>query len=109
MALARKGARRIVVDGVAYRWHVSRRHLCCDYEGHTLGYVAEHATRPGATLVVETGRPARLYPDLAPADLVLPREVATGIRTARARGWTPTEPGSPFTMRLSGIAPDQDS
>ncbi|MDH6576002.1 hypothetical protein P3T29_001635 [Kitasatospora sp. MAP5-34] len=37
MALAKKGSRRIVVDGVEYRWRVSRK-PCCDYDGITLGY-----------------------------------------------------------------------
>ncbi|MFG2698907.1 hypothetical protein ACIHEI_26500 [Kitasatospora sp. NPDC051984] len=109
MALARKGTRRIVVDGAEYRWHASRRHLCCDYEGGTLGYVAEDANRPGTTLVVETGRRARLEPDLTPTDLVLPREVAHGIRTARAQGWNPTANGSPFMLSLSATEPDQGS
>ncbi|MEV7780077.1 hypothetical protein [Kitasatospora sp. NPDC088351] len=101
MALAKKGSRRIVVDGVEYRWRVSRRHLCCDYEGGTLGYVAEEAARPGATLVVETGRRAFVAPDLVPDQVVLPGEVAAGIRAARSKGWTPSSSGSPFKLDLS--------
>ncbi|OKI93440.1 hypothetical protein [Kitasatospora sp. CB01950] len=109
MTLARKGARRIVVDGTAYRWHAARRHLCCDYEGGTLGWVAEDAAHPGTTLVVETGRRARLSPRPTPADLILPREVATGIRTALARGWNPTVNGSPFKIDLPNSETDQGS
>ncbi|AZK97382.1 MULTISPECIES: hypothetical protein [Streptomyces] len=101
MALAKKGSRRIVVDGVEYRWRVSRKHWCCDYEGSTVGYVAEDATRPGTTLVVETGRPAVLNPDMVPTEVVLPREVAAGIRAARSKGWTPGSNGSPFKLHLS--------
>ncbi|MFF2658472.1 hypothetical protein ACFVUH_14010 [Kitasatospora sp. NPDC058032] len=106
MALARKGSRRIVVDGVEYRWRVGRRHLCCDYEGSTLGYVAEAAVGPGSTLVVETGRPALVGPRPLPEEVVLPREVAAGIRAARARGWTPGADGSPFRLSFSPGADD---
>ncbi|MFD4657748.1 hypothetical protein ACFWP2_19205 [Kitasatospora sp. NPDC058444] len=105
MALARKGSRRIVVDGVAYRWRVSRQHWCCDFEGTTLGYAVEDAARPGTTLVVDTGRPTRHTPHPVPAHVIMPREVAEGIRRARAGGWTPTADGSPFTLRLSAARP----
>ncbi|MGA5821709.1 hypothetical protein ACPC54_28055 [Kitasatospora sp. NPDC094028] len=101
VALVRKGSRRIVVDGVEYRWRMSRKHWCCDYEGSTLAYRVEDAARPGTTLVVETGRPAPLEPRLVPAELVLPAEVAAGIRAARSRGWTPDRPGAPFELHLS--------
>ncbi|WP_035791344.1 hypothetical protein [Kitasatospora mediocidica] len=101
MALAKKGSRRIVVDGVEYRWRVSRKHWCCSYDRSTLGYVAEDATCPGTTLVVETGRPALLDPGMVPGAVVPPREVAAGIRAARSKGWTPTSNGSPFQLHLS--------
>jgi hypothetical protein len=38
---------------------------------------------PNRCSVVETGRPAVMEPDPVPAELVLPREVAAGIRAAR--------------------------
>ncbi|MGW2872099.1 hypothetical protein [Kitasatospora sp. NPDC001225] len=101
MALARKGTRRIAVDGEEYRWRVTRQHWCCDYEGTTLGYAAEHAAHPGTALVVDTGRPTLRTPGAVATDLVLPREVAAGIRTARANGWTPATPGPPLTLHLS--------
>ncbi|MFD8749432.1 hypothetical protein ACFV0O_00375 [Kitasatospora sp. NPDC059577] len=103
MALTKKGSRRIVVDGVEYRWRVSSRHWCCDYDGSTLGYAVEDAARPGTTLVVETGRPAVAEPNPVPAELVLPREVAAGIRAARSNGWTPDADGAPFKLRLSAV------
>ena len=101
MALVKKGSRRIVVDGIEYRWRMSRKHWCCDYDGSTLSYMAEDATCPGTTLVVETGRPDSLNPGMVPAELVLPREVAAGIRAARSKGWTPSSNGSPFKLHLS--------
>ncbi|MFB7668579.1 hypothetical protein ACFC1R_32445 [Kitasatospora sp. NPDC056138] len=103
MALAKKGSRRIVVDGVEYRWRVSRKHWCCDHDGSTLGYMVEDAACPGTTLVVETGRPAVLEPNTVPAEVVLPREVAAGIRAARSNGWTPGSNGSPFKLHLSAV------
>ncbi|MGW2543713.1 hypothetical protein ACWC5I_23260 [Kitasatospora sp. NPDC001574] len=102
VALAKKGSRRIVVDGVEYRWRVSRK-PCCDYDGITLGYMVEDAACPGTTLVVETGRPAVLEPNMLPSEVVLPREVAAGIRAARSNGWTPGSNGSPFKLHLSAV------
>ncbi|MEU4114891.1 hypothetical protein AB0F71_10400 [Kitasatospora sp. NPDC028055] len=103
MALVKKGSRRIVVDGVEYRWRMSRKHWCCDIDASTLGYVVEDAARPGTTLVVETGRPEQPEPQLMPAEVVLPAEVAAGIRAARSQGWTPTAAGSPFQLRHSAV------
>lgn len=105
MALARKGSRRIVVEGVAYRWRVSRQHWCCDLEGTTLGYAVEDAARPGTTLVVDTGRPTLRSPRAVATEVVMPWEVAEGIRCARTAGWTPAADGSPFVMRLSAARP----
>ncbi|MFF3070464.1 hypothetical protein [Kitasatospora sp. NPDC057936] len=103
MALVKKGSRRIVVDGVEYRWRLSRKHWCCDFDASTLAYMVEDAARPGTTLVVETGRPSVLAPSLVPAEVVLPREVTAGIRAARSNGWTPTSNGSPFKLHLSAV------
>ncbi|MGW4685520.1 hypothetical protein ACWEPM_11500 [Streptomyces sp. NPDC004244] len=50
---------------------------------------------------METGRPAVMGPDPVPAELVLPREVAAGIRAARSSDWTPRSDGSPVELRLS--------
>ncbi|MFI1521089.1 hypothetical protein [Kitasatospora cineracea] len=101
MALAKKGSRRIVVDGVEYRWRVSSKHWCCDSDPRPLGYAVEHAARPGTTLVVDTGRPAVFPPEAVSDQLVLPAEVAAGIRAALADGWTPDADGPPFALCLS--------
>ncbi|MEV4504193.1 hypothetical protein [Streptomyces klenkii] len=50
---------------------------------------------------METGRPAVMEPAPVPAELVLPREVAAGIRAAPSSGRTPRSDGSPFELRLS--------
>ncbi|SEB81431.1 hypothetical protein SAMN05428939_0788 [Streptomyces sp. TLI_105] len=99
--LTKKGFRRIVVDGVEYRWRVSRNRRCCEYHLGTLGYVVEEAVCPGTALVVETGRPVAMELDSVPAELVLPSEVAAGIRAARSSGWMSRSDGSSFELRLS--------
>ncbi|MER5913048.1 hypothetical protein ABT124_21735 [Streptomyces sp. NPDC001982] len=107
MALGRKGARRIVVDGTAYRWRLRRRPtynqgLCWT----PCTYAVEHADHPGTTLVVTTNQPhignwiARL------ANPVLPSDVAHAIDSALRQGWTPKVPGSPFHLDWSaGFTP----
>ncbi|MFG2908479.1 hypothetical protein ACGF13_25855 [Kitasatospora sp. NPDC048286] len=47
------------------------------------------------------GRPTARTPAAVPAQVVMPREVAAGIRRARANGWTPRTAGPPFRLRLS--------
>ncbi|MEU7169147.1 hypothetical protein AB0A70_31595 [Streptomyces morookaense] len=99
MALPRKGSRRIVVDGVTYRWTVRGRPtydqgLCWS----PLTFAVEHADSPGTTLVVRTGRPHPGNWMGQPTEPVLPSAVADAIRTARRKGWTPEAPGSPFLL-----------
>ncbi|MGW4898030.1 hypothetical protein ACWEQL_38140 [Kitasatospora sp. NPDC004240] len=80
---------------------MSRNRRCCEYHPGAPGHVVEDAARPGTTPVVETGRPAVMERDPVPAELVLPREVAVGVRAARSSGWTSRSGGSPFEPRLS--------
>ncbi|MEU9499669.1 hypothetical protein [Streptomyces sp. NPDC048196] len=102
MALGKKGSRRIVVDGVTYRWRHRRRPtysqaLCWS----PCTYAAERAEQHGAILVVTTDRPHTgnwLSRQAAP---VRPADVANHIRIALVRGWRPTHPGSPFELDLS--------
>ncbi|MCG3040982.1 hypothetical protein L7D48_10475 [Streptomyces sp. S1A] len=107
MALRRKGSRRIVVDGTAYRWRLRGRPtydqgMCWS----PCTYAVEGADRPGAVLVVTTDRPHTGNGVGVPADPVLPGEVAHAVRTALARGWKPERPGSPFHLdRSDGFVP----
>ncbi|WP_165984971.1 hypothetical protein [Streptomyces sp. YIM 98790] len=99
MALVRKGSRRIVVDGVAYRWRLRRKPA----HGQGLGsspcvFAVEHADNPGTALVVTTSHPhpgnwvGRISRPVLPSDV--------------ARGWAPQAYGSPFHLDLSdGFAP----
>ncbi|QIP82779.1 hypothetical protein GLX30_00280 [Streptomyces sp. Tu 2975] len=109
MALARKGSRRITVDGAAYRWRLRGRPT---YDQgmvwSPLTYAVEIADGPGTTLVVTTDQPHPgnwLGRTAAP---LLPSHVADSIRTARADGWTPGGPGSPFRLdRSQGFVPSR--
>ncbi|AYG78207.1 hypothetical protein DWB77_00314 [Streptomyces hundungensis] len=99
MALPKKGSRRIVVDGVAYRWRVRRRPTYDQgMSWSPLIYAVEHTEAAGTTLIVRTDRP---HPGNWMSELTspaLPSSVAAAIQTARAKGWAPEAPGSPFLL-----------
>jgi hypothetical protein len=103
MAMPKTGSRRIVVDGVAYRWRV--RHRAHPFAPRTwdgrIHVSVELAAEPGSVLVVFTGhqhsRDIDTYPPgVAP---VRPAHVATWVRQALAAGWQPSEPGPQFHVR----------
>jgi hypothetical protein len=57
MTLERKGARRVVVHGTAYRWRLRRRLTPARVLAWSpCKYAVEHADTPGTTLVVITKR-----------------------------------------------------
>lgn len=111
MALVKKGSRRIVVDGVTYRWRVRHKPTYSQGNGWTpLTVAVEDATTPGTTLVVQTDRPHLGNWLHLPTKPVLPAEVAQAIRTALTRGWTPLASGAPFRLDLSrGSTTGEDS
>jgi hypothetical protein len=103
MALNRKGSRRIVVDGSAYRWRLRRKPtysqgLCWS----PCTYAVEHAGRPGTVLVVTTDQPRADNWVGGQGNPVRPADVARAVRVALVRGWTPELPGSPFHLDESG-------
>lgn len=102
MALGRKGARRIIVDGTTYRWRLRRRPtysqaLCWS----PCTFAVEYAGHPGTTLVVTTNQPHASNWFQRPAEPVLPSHVAQAIGSALRQGWTPELPGSPFHLDWS--------
>ena len=101
MTLVRKGARRIVVDGVAFSWTVRRRPTYSQANGWTrLTFAAQRAHEPGAVLVVSLpyAHPGNWLG--LPSMVVRPALVAAGIRRALADGWRPSAPGPTFTVTL---------
>ncbi|AZM45745.1 hypothetical protein DMB38_07795 [Streptomyces sp. WAC 06738] len=107
MALVKKGSRRITVDGVPYRWRVRARPTYGQgLVWSPLIYAVEQAGTRGTILVVTTNQPHPSNWFEIPGRPVLPAEVAATIRMARAAGWTPDEPGSPFLLdRSQGFVP----
>ncbi|GGX99252.1 hypothetical protein [Streptomyces minutiscleroticus] len=107
MALGRKGARRIVVDGTTYRWRLRRRPTYFQGLAWTpCTFAVEHADTPGTTLVVTTDQPHPSNWIGREAEPVLPSDVARVIDRALREGWLPTAPGSPFHLGLSaGFTP----
>ncbi|WP_436493669.1 hypothetical protein [Actinokineospora sp. HUAS TT18] len=99
MTLTKKGARRIVVDDVAFRWSVRRKPTYCQANGWSpLTFVAEHADHGGAVLVVSLpcAHPGNWLG--LPSGAVRPAEVAAAIRLAVAQGWKPGTPGPAFNL-----------
>ncbi|TXS40424.1 hypothetical protein EAO75_36270 [Streptomyces sp. uw30] len=107
MALARKGSRRIVVDGTAYRWRLRGRPTY--FQGLAWSpctFAVEHAENPSRTLVVTTNQPHPSNWIGRETDPVLPSGVAAAVRLALRDGWTPTAPGSAFHLDQSaGFTP----
>lgn len=105
VALVKKGSRRIVVDGVTYRWRIRHKPTYCQANGwNPLTFTVEDATVPGTALVVRTDRPHPGNWFGLPTKPVLPAEVVQAIRTALARGWTPYVSGAPFHLEVSSAS-----
>ncbi|MEV6111480.1 hypothetical protein AB0L59_02935 [Streptomyces sp. NPDC052109] len=99
MALPRKGARRIVVDGLTHRRRLRHRPTYAQALGWTPGTAAvEHADTPGSTLVVTTAPPHPGNHLGLPAAPIRPAEVAGAVRRALREGWIPVKPGSAFRL-----------
>ncbi|MEU4220947.1 hypothetical protein [Actinoplanes sp. NPDC026623] len=101
MTLTSKGSRRIVVDGLAFRWLVRRRPTYCQALGWSpLTFVVELLDEPGALLVVALpyAHPGNWLG--LPSTSVLPATVAAGIHQALATGWQPGRPGPAFALTL---------
>ncbi|WP_167502505.1 hypothetical protein [Streptomyces malaysiensis] len=99
MALVRKGSRRIVVDGTAYRWRLRRRPTYSQgLAWSPCTFAVEHADAPGTTLVVTTNQPHPSNWVGREAKPVLPADVAEAIELALRAGWAPAAPGPPFQL-----------
>ena len=106
MAIAKKGARRIVVDDVEYRWTV--RHKPSYTQGSAwspMTFAVEAVAQRGRTLVVSLpwAHPGNWMG--APTGAVRPAMVARAIQHALAHGWQPAAPGSAFALTLPEGSP----
>ena len=99
MAIPKRGARNIIVDGQPYRWYVRRkltyRQGLCD---STMQIAVEHAEGKGCVLVASlpqfhTGN--WLGGVTGP---VVPADVERCIRAALDDGWMPTQAGRTFVL-----------
>ncbi len=100
MAMPKTGARRITVDGVAYRWRVRHRvhpFMALNWDGR-IHVSVELADNPGSVLVVFSGHQHSRDIDTYPpgVDPVQPAHVAVWIRQSLAAGWQPAEHGPQF-------------
>jgi len=96
-----RGARRILVDGVPFRWAVRRRPTYHQGNGWApLTFVVEAADQPGAPLVVTT---SAAHPGNwmgLPAGTVRPAMVGSAIRRALDAGWRPGRPGPAVPLHI---------
>src|SRR5689334_4595937 len=106
MALARRGSRRIAVDGLVFRWLVRRRPTYCPPLGWSpLTLVAELADESGARLVVALpyAHPGNWLG--LPSASVRPATVVEAIRQGLSAGWQPRRPGPAFTLAFDEAYP----
>jgi hypothetical protein len=97
MAIPKSGSRKIVVDGVAYRWRVRPRATIniTDYGG-PLTFAAERDGVNGGILVAALPQNRVYWEDESGEVPATPRQVADVIRRAIRAGWKAELPGSPF-------------
>lgn len=98
--MPKKHSRITTVDGVGFRWRISRKGMYCPCCSSALRFAAELADDPRQVLVVSF--PAS-WPDsgLPGAIPITPRFVAASIREALRRGWEPAQPGSAFVFAVT--------
>ena len=101
MTISHKGSRRVVVDGVPYRWTVrpSPSYAQALAQSPTSFAVANESS-PGSTLIVQMSgpRPDNWLKD--PGGTVTTSVVQDAVRSALARGWRATERGFPYILEL---------
>ena len=98
MATRKAGSRRIVVDGVAYRWRIRRRatFFQTDYGIGRLHVAVQLAGDPKSVFVLRTDRPHPADYSTREVVPVLPSDIADWIRKAIHLGWSPSENGPTF-------------
>ncbi|GAA3709677.1 hypothetical protein GCM10022224_089000 [Nonomuraea antimicrobica] len=102
MAIPKKGARPITVDGTGYRWRIRHKPTHCQGNGWgPMTFAVERAEAPGRVLLVSLpySRPDAWLGERTTA--VRPALVAATIRRARTGGWDPSRAGNAFELTLT--------
>lgn len=102
MAITKKGSRRILVEGSAYRWAVRSRPTYAQALGQSPTSFAVELEGIGQTTLVVTLSTNR--PDAwidSTASTVTPSTVERAICAALRQGWRPSERGTPYVLALS--------
>lgn len=101
MTIPRRGSRKIVVAGAAYRWLVRRQPTYSQALAWSPLTVAVEPETGGRTLVLVFGKPR---PDNwvgEPGAIARPADVAAGIEAARTAGWDAESSGGPLFYDLA--------
>jgi hypothetical protein len=99
MAIPKKGARRISVDGHVYRWLIRRKATHCQWASYEIGRlnvaIESAEAVSGSTLWLLTDRPQPKHYGVAAAAPIPPSYNADWIRQCRQIDWRPDRPASP--------------
>ena len=102
MTVRKRGSRRIVVDGVAYRWKFPRRLADQEEDLPGVWVVAQRVEPEGSQLLlVFPSRHHMSGPNAGLGRPVLPSDVVAGIKAALIAGWQSHEPGKQFHWRMA--------
>jgi len=96
MAIPKKGSRKIVVDGIAYRWRIRWKPSISTQDCFSAGLTAavELYDEPrGVLMICFTHSSYKHYPSMQ-IEPVTPTHVKTAIETAIEKGWIPADKGS---------------
>jgi hypothetical protein len=101
MSIPKTGSRRIVVDGVTYRWRIRPRPTNNQGDLGTWMTVAVQQVAPAGSVLVVAVPYTR--PDASAnhrPGVVHPSSVAEYVRQAIRAGWHPAATGKPFNLDL---------
>jgi hypothetical protein len=102
MAVRKTGSRRIVVDGIEYRWRVRQKPTYMQ-GAFACSFVVsiQKAEAVGRALLATAGARPDNWIHVSSA-AVTPARIAATIRAALVAGWNPEASGSAFYLALAG-------
>jgi len=101
MAITKKGSRRIIVDGSAYRWMLRSRPTYSQALGQnplTFSVELEHGGQTTLVVTTDANRPDAWMDSTTTA--ITPSTVEGAVRYALRQGWRPSERGAPYALAL---------